>query len=624
MSLLADFHFLRPAWLLLLLPALALAVLVARARRRSGSWQTVISPALLPYLLEDGAGPRRPRSGGKGPLVPLLIAAWCLATVAAAGPSWVRQPLPVLQKQDALVVILDLSYSLWAEDLAPSRIDRTRRKLLDLLDRREEGQTALVAYAGDAHVVTPLTDDAPTIANLLPALDPGMMPLPGADAAAAVEAALALLDAAAVGSGRLLLVTDAIEPGEVPAITGLLEGRDVTLSVLGVGTPEGAPIPLPEGGFLKRDDGSIVIPGLPEAALEALARRSGGRYRRIAIDDSDLAALTAAAPGPGENTETDRRAEGWVDMAHWFLLPLVPLAAFAFRRGLVAALAPVALAPLALTLLLPAAPARADLWDDLWLTPDQQGARALAAGEAERAAKTFRDPAWQGTAAYRAGDYATAIDRFSGDDADAWYNRASALARAGRLQESIEAYERSLALAPERQDAQDNLALVKSLRDRQEQERQQSGGNDERGQPQPGSDPGQQGQQGRQPGQQDPGASEGSEPGDNQRDEASEQPGDSPSPGQPGDNEQQGQAAGDEGDAGNAAESLEQPGAEAGEAMAERMAEDMAEDIEAQQAMQQWLRRVPDDPSGLLREKFRYESRQRQRRGEERDNGKIW
>jgi Ca-activated chloride channel family protein len=617
MSLLADFHFLRPAWLLLLVPALALALLVARARRRSGSWQAVISPALLPYLLEEGAGPQR-----RGPLVPLLVAAWALAAVAAAGPSWVRQPLPVLQKQDALVVILDLSYSLWAEDLAPSRIDRTRRKLLDLLERREEGQTALVAYAGDAHVVTPLTDDAPTIANLLPALDPGMMPLPGADAPAAVEAALALLDAAAVGSGRLLLVTDAIEAGEVPAITGLLEGRDVTLSVLGVGTPEGAPIPLPEGGFLKRDDGSIVIPGLPEAELQGLARRSGGRYRRIAIDDSDLAALTADAPGPGESAETDRRAEGWVDMAHWFLLPLVPLAAFAFRRGLVAALTPVALAPLALTLLLPAPPARADLWSDLWLTPDQQGARALADGDAERAAKTFEDPAWQGTAAYRAGDYATAIDRFSGrDDADAWYNRANALARAGRLEESIEAYERSLALAPEREDARDNLDLVKSLRDRREQERQQGGGDNAQGQPPSGSEPSQQGQD---PGQRDPGDPEGNDPGDSQQGAGSEPPGDPPSPQQPGESGQQGQADSDEGEAGNAAQSLEQPGAEAGEAMAEQMARDMADDIEAQQAMQQWLRRVPDDPSGLLREKFRYESRQRQRRGEERNNGKIW
>ncbi len=620
MSLLADFHFLRPAWLLLLLPALALALLVARARRRSGSWQTVISPDLLPYLLEDAAGPRR-----RGPLLPLLVAAWSLATVAAAGPSWVRQPLPVLQKQDALVVILDLSYSLWAEDLAPSRIDRTRRKLLDLLERRQEGQTALVAYAGDAHVVTPLTDDAPTIANLLPALDPGMMPLPGADAPAAVEAALALLDAAAVGSGRLLLVTDAIEPGDVPAIAGLLEGRDVTLSVLGVGTPEGAPIPLPDGGFLKREDGSIVIPGLPEAELEALARRGGGRYRRIAIDDSDLAALTAEAPGPGESTETDRRAEGWVDMAHWFLLPLVPLAALAFRRGLVAGLAPVALAPLALALLLPAPAARADLWRDLWLTPDQQGARALAQGEAERAAKTFEDPGWQGTAAYRAGDYATAIDRFSGDDADSWYNRGNALARAGRLEEAIAAYERSLALAPEQQDAADNLELVKSLRDQQQQERQQGGG-DEQGQPQPGSDPGQQGGQGQQPGQRDPGEPQGSDPGEDQRGDPGEQPGDNPSQGQPGDGEaQDGRAApeeGEEGDAGNAAQSLEQPapGVEAGQAMAEKM----AEDIEARQAMQQWLRRVPDDPSGLLREKFRYESRQRQRRGEERDNGKIW
>lgn len=619
MSLLADFHFLRPAWLLLLLPALALSIALYRARRRGGSWQTVIAPALLPYLLEAGPGP-----GRRGGAVPLLLAAWLLATVAAAGPSWVRQPLPVLQKQDALVVVLDLSYSLWARDLAPSRIDRAQRKVLDLLGRRDEGQTALVAYAGDAHVVAPLTDDGPTLANLLPALDPAMMPVPGADANAAIAAALDLLDAAAVGSGRLLLVTDAIETAEVRAIAERLAGRDVTLSVLGVGTVEGAPIPLPEGGFLKRDDGSIVIPGLPEERLEALARRGGGRYRRIAVDDSDLAALSDASPtGAGDTVETDRRAEGWVDMAHWFLLPLVPLLALAFRRGLLAGVAPLApLAPLALLLLLPAPAARADLWSDLWYTPDQQGARALAEGEAERAAGLFEDPAWRGTAAYRAGNYADALERFrGGENADSWYNRGNALARAGRLDEAIEAYERSLDLDPGRSDAEANLALVESLRDRQqeqqEQEQRQQGGEDgDPGEQQAGSDPGEQGRQG--------GDGEPGDPRDNSGDEG--QPGSDDGPagdetGEPSQAEtapEPGQAAPDEGEAGNAARSLEQPapGIDAGNTM--------ADDIEAEQAMQQWLRRVPDDPSGLLREKFRYESRQRRRRGEERDNGKIW
>ena len=465
MNALADFHWLRPGWLLLLVPALLLSFALARSRARSGSWSAVIDPTLLPHLLEPGAAEGRRRW-----LLPVLLGGWLLATIAAAGPSWVRLPTPVLQKQDALVVLLDLSYSMWAQDLEPSRIDRARRKLLDLLERRNEGQTGLVAFAGDAHVVTPLTDDTATIANLLPALDPGMMPVAGAATLAAVREGLALLDAAAVGSGRLLLVTDAVAADAADPVAAALAGRDVSLSVLGVGTTTGAPIPLPEGGFLKRQDGSIVIPPLREDTLEALARRAGGRYARVAIDDRDLdTVLAAGAPARDRMRASDRRAERWADMAHWFCLPLVPLLLYGFRRGVLAALVPLAV------LLTAAPPARADLWEDLWYTPDQQGARRLSSGDAGAAAKRFEDPRWRGTAAYRAGDYAAAGEHFGASgDADGFYNRGNALARAGRLDEAIAAYRRSLALAPDREDARRNLALVEALRDRRREQQQET------------------------------------------------------------------------------------------------------------------------------------------------------
>ncbi|MEQ8515431.1 MAG: VWA domain-containing protein, partial [Chromatocurvus sp.] len=460
---LSSVHLLRPHWLWLLLPIAALLWWLARRRDTGGSWQSVIAPELLPYLIEK-TSTRRRRS-----LLPAIALAWITAVIAIAGPSWHKLPQPVLQKQDALVLVLDLSYSMWAQDTRPSRIDRARRKLLDLLEMRREGQTALIAFAGDAHVVTPLTDDHPTIANLLPALDPGMMPLPGSDPASAITAAQQLLTSAGVVRGRILLVTDGLDEREAEAIRDALADSGARLSILGVGTAEGAPIPLPDGGFLKSADGAIVMPKLASRTLRGLATSAGGRYRNMSVDPSDLEALLAPASNAleADNREIDRRTDTWADMAHWFALPLLPLLLLAFRRGAVYALLP-------LIFLLPGEEARADAWSDLWLTPDQQGARALASGEPGEATEHFADPRWRGTAAYAAGDYAAAADGFDDDDsADGWYNRGNALARQGELDAAINAYRESLQRDPGREDAADNLDLVEQLKRQQEQQEQQ-------------------------------------------------------------------------------------------------------------------------------------------------------
>ena len=209
-----DFHLMRPEWLWSLLPAAILALLLWRHRGRLGSWNQVIAPELLPFLVSPQAGSRGPN------LLPLLLLGWLLAALAASGPSWQQLPQPVHQKQDALVLVLDLSYSMKSGDLAPSRLDRARQKLQDLLAARKEGQTGLIAYAGDAHIVTPLTDDTPTIANLLPALDPGMMPLPGSDPAAAVAQAVDLLHSAGIRDGRILLGPTASATRTAPLSSG--------------------------------------------------------------------------------------------------------------------------------------------------------------------------------------------------------------------------------------------------------------------------------------------------------------------------------------------------------------------------------------------------------------------
>ena len=277
-----QLHLMRPEWLWGVLPGLLLIALLWRQRGRRGSWSDIIAPELLSHLIGDQQGTRPPN------LLPVVLVAWLMACLAAAGPSWQKLPQPVIQKQDALVLVLDLSLSMKAADLPPSRMDRARQKLLDLLTERREGQTGLIAFAGDAHIVTPLTDDNPTIANLLPALHPDMMPLPGSDAADAISLAKGLLHSAGVRNGRILLVTDNVAQSQHSEIAETLNNTGIDLSILAIGTASGAPIPLPRGGFLKDDSGAIVVPQLDTGSLQQLASMVGGRFQALQIDNSDL------------------------------------------------------------------------------------------------------------------------------------------------------------------------------------------------------------------------------------------------------------------------------------------------------------------------------------------------
>mgnify|MGYP001130857811 CR=1 FL=1 len=252
----AQFHFLRPLWLLAIIPAFALALLLWRRKSSGANWRAAIAPELIEHLLESAQQVR-----AQWPW--LLLTGWLLAVFALAGPAWEKLPQPVLQKRDGLVIVLDLSLSMYAEDIKPSRLQRARFKVLDILQKRREGLTGLVAYSGDAHVVSPLTDDTETIANLVPALTPAIMPSYGSDAAAGIDSALQLLRNSGFERGRILLISDEIAYDDVDKIAAQIDGSRWQLALIGVGSDQGAPIPLPrdssQGGFLKQDDGTIAI-----------------------------------------------------------------------------------------------------------------------------------------------------------------------------------------------------------------------------------------------------------------------------------------------------------------------------------------------------------------------------
>lgn len=603
-----SFHLMRPEWLWALMPAIVLAGLLWRLRHRSGSWSSVIAPDLLPYLIGDSSGPR------KRNFTPALLLIWALAALGAAGPSFKKIPQPVHQKQDALVLVLDLSYSMMAADLAPSRNDRARQKLLDLLSQRKEGQTGLIAYAGDAHIVTPLTDDNPTIANLLPALNPGMMPLAGSEPAAALSQAVELMYSAGVQRGRIMLVTDGITEQDREEISELLQGSGMGLVIMGIGTATGAPLPLPKGGFLKDDSGTIVMPALEEDLLRRLARDTAGRYMRLQIDDSDLDYLLAddLLAIPEQTMVLDRAADAWEDQGHLLILLLLPVVLSLFRKGWIVCLLPLMFAPLPQT-------AHADVWDDLWLTPDQQGQRALQQGNNEAAANLFEDNNWAGTAAYQSGDYERATQSFTDkDSADTLYNLGNALAKAGQIDQAIETYQESLKIKPEQQDAIENLALLEKLQQEQEQQQEQSDQQDKQDQEnQENQDQNQNQDQQKdeqnQDQQQQDSQSDDQQPSDqnskDKEEQASESPQDQP--------EEQEKTPEQE-------EASRQENEQQQEALDEAIAQAQQEDLEKDQAMEQWLRRIPDDPSGLLRQKFRYESQQRQQQGKKKDDETYW
>ena len=594
----ADFHFLRPWWLALLPVAVWLIWQLVRGRAEGGGWRALVDAPLREHVLAEPEVLRESRA-------PLAAALACavLALVALAGPTWERLPVPAFRSEEALVVALDLSRSMDAADVEPSRLARARLKVLDLLERRAAGQTALVVFSTHAFTVTPLTTDTRTISALVGAVSTSIMPTQGSSLASGLDKAASLLRQTSLSAGDILAITDAdAVPADVD-LAGKLRSEGFLVSVLAVGTEQGAPIPRAEGGFVTDGAGAVVIPQLDVAGLARVAAAGGGRFARLAPDDRDLESLFPAAPLPGTAqlaSDAERQqADIWRDRGGWLALALLPLLALVFRRGWIAGVL--------VALLLPTTRAHAFEWQDLWQRPDQRGYEALRERENERAAQLFEDPQWRSAAQYRAGKFADSAASLSGvDTAEGNYNRGNALAKAGRLEDAVAAYDRALELDPELPDAAYNRDLVKDYLAKNPPPPQQN-------QPQGGGE--KQDEQGKNGANGDDRQDAESQARNGQGDRDDESSGDSrngaqkpQNPPQPGDEEQNGEQQ-------QASEKQNQQGAQ-GQAAESKDAEHWAD----QQAAEQWLRRIPQDPGGLLRRKFLY---QYQRLGVDQDGKPV-
>ncbi|WP_339753696.1 VWA domain-containing protein [uncultured Marinobacter sp.] len=593
--MLADFHFLRPLWLLLvlLLPLMYLAF--RQLHLGDSGWSRLIPARLLsPVIRHEGTSGRPPKS----PMVPAAMALVVLAT-ALAGPAWREAPTPLKQPGESLVIALDLSLSMLATDVEPDRLTRAKRKIRDILAVRQGSLTGLLVYAGDAHVVTPLTDDTRTIEGMLDVLDPVIMPATGNRADLAIVRAADLLKQGAPGNGRILVITDQIGEHYWPEIRETLSETGYAFNTLVVGTEEGGPIPLARRGFI-RENGEIVISRATPGALSELARSTGGQSHELTLNNTDIESLELSPKDTDDwqDTSAGLTVTRWQDDGYWLLWLAAPLILLGWRRGAFTALALV---------LLPAfpQPAAAMTWADLWQRQDQR-APELIRNDPKQAAARLDDPEWKGSALYRSGQFDAAAQVFSrAEGPRASYNQGNALARAGKLEEALAAYNHALAESPDMEDARHNLKIVEELL---KQKNQGNGDSQSNKQKDPSESPG----------------SDGNKPQDNQG-----QPGNSKNPGDSGNEQQQNSGNSQEPGEPNRkpdkqtnepkGQTPEQASAEQASSANQPQAPAPISETPLTQSQEQSLRRIPDNPGGLLQRKFLQQYQQRQTPSDEGD-----
>ena len=590
---LEQLHFIRPLWLLAI-PALLLVWILMRHSLKSAEWDRYISKELLSALqlsqVQSSSAWRY-----------WLMSCWLILCLAMAGPSWVKTPLPTIVNQQALVLVLDLSPSMLAEDVSPNRLTRAKFKMIDIIRKRADGQIALIAYAGDAHTVSPLSDDPATIEALLNALSPGMMPIQGSNTEAAISHAIELLKDARATSSEILLLTDGVTPQAQQTIRQQLSGLH-TLSILSVGGKEAAPIPNPGGGFLRTPDGEIIMAAVNSAELGALARALGGRHSRLRADDQDINYLLDNSFQPAaDNTESENIVyDSWQDMGHWLVLLVLPFALYSFRKGLVYLL------PLAFILPIDSQAAEwpTKAWQNLWKTADQQAAELMRQEQYKAAANKFSNEDWAAIANYRNGDYQKATEQFgAGSSITDLYNSANALALSGELEKAKLAYKQVLEQQPQHEDAAHNLDILEQMQDQQSESSEQDS-----------EQPESSGQQKEQSKDQQSEEESKSDSENQQQQESDQQQSEQQNPEQdpqsdPQDSDQSPAEENEE----QSAEQMQEQQEQAQQEQMEQLAEDSSSPVrdtpsQLKDASEQWLRTIDDDPSGLLKRKFEYQA----------------
>ena len=662
-----DFHFIRPELLFLIPVAIILLALWMKMKLANSQWQSII-PAHLHQRLVVSKGNKQSRQ----PYIWLMIAL-SIACVAAAGPAWEKLPQPVYQSDSGRVVVLDMSLSMRSTDVSPNRLTRAKFKAIDLVNEINDGEVGLIAYAGDAFTISPLTEDVSTLESLIPSLSPEIMPVSGSNPVSGLKQAMELLENAGYQNGHIYWITDGITLDDVKPLRDLVNGSPFEYSALLVGTEEGAPIQLNNGTLLKDSAGAIVIPKVNVRYLNQAFASSNAMVTQMSIDDNDIRSMIVTSTRIDQvrqNDEQQSTGDAWRDMGAYLVLLLLPISLLLFRKGLVFSVFIALLIPVgqndALAQSTQAAETRvageleqtpdgsstsentvpsATMAERLFLNNDQRAKKAFEAGNYQGASQAFKDTKWRAASAYKAGDYETAAELYQqAEGLDSIYNRANALAKLGELNQALEEYQKVLDIDPSYTDAAKNKQIIEDLLDQQkkQQEQQQDqqqqqnqdnqqseqGDSDSEQQEQSESDDQNQDQQNQDQNQQDSeqesqenqqesedgsqgqeGSQQNQERQSEQQSEPQEQENGESEALEEGEQEQQEQSS--EGNAADEQDASDEQQEQSAQVKAIDESQMTPEQREQMQRLQTLMNKVPDDPAFLLQRKMQLEAQKR-------------
>lgn len=600
---------------------------------------------------------------------------WLLSIIALAGPTWQKIEKPVFQVKRASVLVLDMSMSMRATDVKPNRLSKARYKAIDLANAITDGEVALVAYAGDAFTISPLTPDTRNITALLPSLKPEIMPTQGSYPLSGLTKASELLQQAGYPTGDIFWITDGVDSDDVAELTSFVKSTPYRVNIMTVGTSEGAPIKMLDGSLLKDHLGSIVIPKVNNRDLINVSNLTNGVFVNATASDADIRTLLAAnvtlpqANQPQSETEQQNKSsitgDDWQEFGPYILLVVLPLFALYFRKGASIAMllilpftftqnqaiaantsanntnsmttVPPTSSPALATSTQPPGLSSVNSWSDfVFNTPDQVAKQQFESKQYAQAQQTFEHPQWKGAAAYKAGDYESALKYFQQDtSAQGLYNQGNALANLGQIDQAIKAYDAALALNPDDQKSKTNKALLEQLKQRQDNQQQQQSDqqqndsnqeqNSKEDQPSSDSDKSQSENSDSENSSSEQNSDDSKQPQSGEQQQSDEQP--SPSESQPEPSESESQSTPEQQPSESESESEnqspeqqhkanqqqkdEQAESEPTAGSAAQEQQDM-QSKEQQQKLQQLLRKVSDDPAVLLRNKMILESKKRQ------------